>query len=73
MLFNRNEINRTMTNLTIMKKKYKPIHVSGKRTTRQQRYFENIELKNAADRRAAQWVAELMYGDNLWQITSKQQ
>ena len=58
MLFNRNEINRTMTNLTIMKKKYKPINVSGKRTTRQQRYFENIELKNAAERRAAQWVAE---------------
>ena len=41
-----------------MKKKYKPINVSGKRTTRRQRYFENIELKNAAERRAAQWIAE---------------
>ena len=48
----------TILIFAIMKNKYKPIHVSGKRTTRQQRYFENIELKNAAERRAAQWVAE---------------
>ena len=48
----------TILIFAIMKKKYKPIHVSGKRTTRQQRYFENIELKNAAERRAAQWIAE---------------
>ena len=48
----------TILIFAIMKKKYKPIRVSGKRTTRQQRYFENIELKNAAERRAAQWVAE---------------
>ena len=48
----------TILIFAIMRKKYKPINVSGKRTTRQQRYFENIELKNAAERRAAQWVAE---------------
>ena len=48
----------TILIFAIMKKKYKPINVSGKRTTRQQRYFENIELKNAAERRAAQWIAE---------------
>ena len=43
----------TILIFAIMRKKYKPIHVSGKRTTRQQRYLENIELKNAAERRAS--------------------